>query len=100
MYSEENIWLHQSAIAELFGCSADNISLHLKNVFQEKELDQNLTTEDFSVVQTKKKSPQGKIMPSDVVIAKNYLNKSELKNLDRIGNMYLDYAEMQAAKAE
>lgn len=42
--------------------------------------------------------PKGKIMPSDAVIAKNYLNQKELKHLNQIGNMYLDYAEMQAAK--
>ncbi len=45
-----------------------------------------------------RRSPKGKIMPSDVVIAKNYLDKEELKNLNRIGNMYLDYAEIQAAR--
>ncbi len=45
-----------------------------------------------------RKSPDGKIMPSDVVIAKNYLNKKELENLNRIGNAYLDYAEIQASK--
>ena len=38
-------------------------------------------------------------MPSDTVVAKNYLNKKELEHLNRIGNMYLDYAEMQAARA-
>ncbi|MDI6736856.1 MAG: RhuM family protein, partial [bacterium] len=38
------------------------------------------------------------IMPSDVVIAKNYLEKDEITNLNRIVNMYLDYAEMQAAR--
>ena len=43
-------------------------------------------------------SPQGKIMPSDTVIAKNYLDKKELEHLNRIGNMYLDYAEMRAAR--
>ncbi len=42
--------------------------------------------------------PIGKIMPSDVVIAKNYLDKEELTDLNRIVNMYLDYAEMQAAR--
>ncbi len=42
--------------------------------------------------------PNGKIMPSDVVIAKNYLDKKELTDLNRIVNMYLDYAEMQAAR--
>jgi len=45
-----------------------------------------------------RRSPQGKIMPSDAVIAKNYLNKEELAQLNSIGNMYLDYAEMQAAR--
>jgi hypothetical protein len=45
-----------------------------------------------------RRSPNGKIMPSDVVTAKNYLNKKELTALNRIVNMYLDYAEMQAAR--
>ena len=47
-----------------------------------------------------RKSPKGKIMPSDVIIAKNYLDKKELTQLNRIGNMYLDYAEMQAARGK
>jgi len=47
-----------------------------------------------------RKSPQGKIMPSDIVIAKNYLDKTELAHLNHIGNMYLDYAEMQAARGK
>ncbi len=47
-----------------------------------------------------RRSPEGKIMPSDVVIAKNYLEKKELEHLNRIGNMYLDYAEMQAARGK
>ena len=47
-----------------------------------------------------RRSPQGKIMPSDTVIAKNYLNKKELEHLNRVGNMYLDYAEMQAARGK
>ena len=37
-------------------------------------------------------------MPSDVSIAKNYLNKQELDHLNRIVSMYLDYAEMQAIR--
>ena len=46
------------------------------------------------------RSPRGKIMPSDTVIAKNYLNKKELSHLNSIGNMYLDYAEMQTARGK
>lgn len=51
LYANENIWLSQKRMAELFGCSTDNISLHLKNIYREKELDPEATTEEFSVVQ-------------------------------------------------
>lgn len=242
MYADENIWLNQKKMAELFGCSIDNIAVHLRNIYLENELEENSTSEDFSVVQnegnrvvnrkitfysleaiiavgyrinsergtqfrqwateilksyihkgyaldsnrfkygtrfstryfdelyeeikdirtsermlyqkitdiyataidyspkayeskeffatvqnklhfaitgktaaeiiqervsskkaklgltTWRRSPNGKIMPSDVVIAKNYLDKKEITELNRIVNMYLDYAEMQAAK--
>ena len=242
LYSNENIWLPQKRMAELFGCSADNISLHLKNIYAEKELDESATAEDFSVVQIEgnrevirtvrcysleaiiavgyrvnsergtqfrqwaisilqqyihkgfaidsdrfkygprfstryfddlleeirdirssermlyqkitdiyatsidyspkaedtkqffatvqnklhfaitrqtaaeiiatrarsdkpnmgltswRKAPGGKIMPSDVAIAKNYLDKPELDHLNRIVSMYLDYAELQAVR--
>ncbi len=47
----ETIWLTQKSMAELFDCSKDNIGLHLKNIFLDKELDKNTTTEVFSVVQ-------------------------------------------------
>lgn len=43
-----------------------------------------------------KKAPKWKILKSDVVIAKNYLSEEEVKSLNRIVVMYLDYAEDQA----
>ena len=43
-----------------------------------------------------KNSPDGTIYRYDVDIAKNYLNEKELKDLNRIVTMYLDYAELQA----
>lgn len=46
----ETVWLSQAQMAELFGTSADNISLHLKNIYADKELEEPATTEDFSVV--------------------------------------------------
>lgn len=45
-----------------------------------------------------KKAPNGKILKSDVSIAKNYLNQKEIGSLNRIVTMYLDYAEHQAEK--
>lgn len=47
----ETVWLSQKQMAELFNCSTDNISLHLRNVYNEAELSENQTTEDSSVVQ-------------------------------------------------
>ncbi|MDP2302207.1 MAG: virulence RhuM family protein [Ignavibacteria bacterium] len=47
---------------------------------------------------TWKNSPKGKIVKSDVVVAKNYLTEKEIKELERIVSMYLDYAENQAAR--
>ena len=47
---------------------------------------------------TWKNAPNGKIIKTDVSIAKNYLNKKEIKSLDRFVTMYLDYAETQAER--
>lgn len=49
-------------------------------------------------LQTWKNAPDGKILKGDVSIAKNYLNEQEIKALERIVSMYLDYAENQAAR--
>lgn len=43
-------------------------------------------------------APEGKIIKSDVVIAKNYLTGDEMNFLERIVSMYLDYAEIQAER--
>jgi len=45
-----------------------------------------------------KNAPEGIIRKTDIVIAKNYLDEKELDGLNRIVNMYLDYAENQAGK--
>lgn len=47
---------------------------------------------------TWKNAPKGKVLKSDVGVAKNYLIERELKELERIVSMYLDYAENQAAR--
>lgn len=47
---------------------------------------------------TWKNAPKGKILKSDVSVAKNYLSEKELKDLNRIVAMYLDFAELQAER--
>lgn len=49
-------------------------------------------------LRTWRNAPSGKILSSDVVIAKNYLDKDEMRSLELIVTMYLDYAERQAQK--
>ena len=49
-------------------------------------------------LQTWKNAPHGKVMKTDVSVAKNYLSEEEISSLNRVVNMYLDYAENQAAR--
>ena len=51
---DESIWLSQKSMAQLFDCSTDNISLHLKNIFKTAELKEKSVTEDFSVTATER----------------------------------------------
>ena len=49
-FQDDTVWLSQRQMADLFGCSSDNIGLHLKNIFADGELEESATAEDFSVV--------------------------------------------------
>lgn len=68
-FQNENVWLTQKLMAELYECSTDNISLHLRNIYAENELERESTTEESSVVQK-----------------------------DQVVDMYLDHAEFQASR--
>jgi hypothetical protein len=72
---DETIWLTQKAMAELFGCTTDNISLHLKNIYADGELDESSTTEEFSVVQqegSRKVKRKTKFYNLDAIISVGY----------------------------
>ena len=49
-YKDKTVWCTQKAMGMLFDCSTDNISLHLKNIFDSGELEEKATTEKISVV--------------------------------------------------
>ncbi len=68
----DTIWLSQKLMAALFDCSTDNISLHLKNIFKEKELDESSVTEEFSVTASDGKSYKTKHYNLDAIIAVGY----------------------------
>ncbi len=50
VFQDENFWLTQSGMAQLFDCTPENVLQHLKNIYAEEELDQEATTKKFLVV--------------------------------------------------
>lgn len=90
----ETIWLSQKLMATLFDCSTDNIGLHLKKIFQDGELDENSTTEYFSVVATNGKTYNTKHYNLDAIIAVGYRVNSKRATAFRrwATNILRDYA--------
>lgn len=83
----ETLWLAQSDMAALFQCSVDNISLHLKNIYEEGELDATATAEDFSVVRSEgDRSVRRtlKLYNLDAIISVGYRVKSTIATRFRI----------------
>lgn len=72
LIKDETIWLNQKAMAELFGCSTDNISLHLKNIFADGELDKNSVTEKISATATDGKNYPTQFYNLDAIISVGY----------------------------
>lgn len=71
-FKDETFWLTQKAMSELFGCSSDNISLHLKNIFSEGELIKDSVTEKFSATASDGKNYLTQFYNLDAIIAVGY----------------------------
>lgn len=72
LVQNETIWLTQKSMAELFECSTDNISLHLKNIFAEGELDKNSVTEKISATAADGKKYLTQFYNLDAIISVGY----------------------------
>ena len=72
IYKDETLWLTQKGMAKVFDCSVDNISLHLKNIFKEKELNENSVIEETSITASDGKNYKTKIYNLDAIIAVGY----------------------------
>ena len=72
VFKDETFWLTQKAMAELFDCSVDNISLHLRNIFNDLELDKDSVAEDFSITAADGKNYKTKCYNLDAIIAVGY----------------------------
>lgn len=69
---DETIWLTQKAMAELFDCSTDNISLHLKNIFADGELEKKAVTEKISATASDGKNYLTQFYNLDAIISVGY----------------------------
>ena len=50
-FSDEDIWLTQNQIAEIYKTTQENISMHIKNIYKDGELENNSTNKKFLLVQ-------------------------------------------------
>ena len=83
MFKEETFWMTQKAMANLFDCTTDNISLHLKNIFKDNELDENAVTEKTSITASDGKNYVTKIYNLDAIISVGYRVNSRNATLFR-----------------
>lgn len=71
-YEDGTLWLTQKMMAQLFDCSTDNISLHLRNIFKDGELDKKSVTEISSVTASDGKRYNTQFYNLDAVISVGY----------------------------
>ena len=73
---DQTVWLTQREMAELFDVSTDNVGLHLKNIFQDGELEVNSVTEESSVTAADGKNYLTKLYKLDAILAVGYRVRS------------------------
>ena len=84
LIKDETIWLSQKGMAELFDCSSDNISLHLKNIFSTNELDKEAVTEKISATASDGKNYPTQFYNLDAIISVGYRVNSRRATAFRI----------------
>ncbi|MDR3001886.1 MAG: virulence RhuM family protein [Fibromonadaceae bacterium] len=76
LFGEDNVWLSLDRIAELFQRNKSTISRHIKNIFEEGELDSNSVVANFATTATDGKTYQVDYYNLNVIIAVGYRVKS------------------------
>jgi hypothetical protein len=77
-FDGETVWLTQSALAELFQTTKQNISQHILNIFKEGELDENSVVKDFLTTAADGKNYRTKYYNLDLIISVGYRVKSSI----------------------
>jgi len=77
-FQNETVWLTQKTIAELFQTTKQNVSLHLKNIFAEGELNENSVVKEFLTTASDGKKYKTKFYNLDAIISVGYRIKSHI----------------------
>ena len=73
---DQTVWLSQREMAQLFDVSTDNVGLHIKNIFEDRELEANSVTEESSVTAADGKNYLTKLYNLDAILAVGYRVRS------------------------
>jgi len=82
-FEHENVWLTQKLMAELFGTTKQNISLHLQNIFKDGELSRDSVVKDFLTTAVDGKKYNTKMYSLEAVVAVGYRVNSDRGTLFR-----------------
>ncbi len=75
---DENVWLTQANLVELYQSSKSNVSEHIKHIFEEGELDRNSTVRNFRTVASNGKTYDIEYYNLDLIISLGYRIKSRI----------------------
>ena len=80
-FSDEDVWLTQNQLAEIYDTTQENISMHIKNIYEDKELVENRTNKKFLLVRTEGKRQVKRNIDHynlDIIIALGYSVQSQI----------------------
>jgi hypothetical protein len=78
LLEDETVWLTQKLIAELFQTTVPNVNMHIKNIFEEGELDPDSVIKDFLTTAADGKNYRTKVYSLDMIISAGYRIKSRV----------------------
>jgi hypothetical protein len=81
---DENVWLTQANLVELYQSSKSNVSEHIKHIFEEKELDENSVVRNFRTTASDGKNYETTFYNLDLIISLGYRIKSRIATQFRI----------------
>ena len=91
----DTVWLTQLEMAELFNATKQNISLHLKNIVEDGELEADSVVKESLTTAADGKNYPTQLYNLDAILAVGYLTEDEIDTLNRLVVIFLETAELR-----